>query len=130
VLRDSGVKTGVIGVKAEPESMISEREKGFEPSTSTLAKGFEAQISLVILSKDKDIPLESVSGRPTSSRSSGDESGDANSISERFSGQPILDGRVGGEVSARGRVVLSRPCRRRLPNIGALHSNEWATRRN
>jgi integrase len=57
-------------------SMISEREKGFEPSTSTLANGFGALISLVNLSKDKNIPLQGVSGRPTSSRSGGYESGD------------------------------------------------------
>jgi hypothetical protein len=65
-----------------------EPEKRFEPSTSTLAKGFEGLISLVNLSKDKDIPLQGVSGRPTSSRSGGDESGDANSAANGFPEQP------------------------------------------
>jgi hypothetical protein len=52
--------------------MILEREKGFEPSTSTLAKGFSPPFSLANLSKDKNIPLQGVSGRPASSRSGGD----------------------------------------------------------
>jgi hypothetical protein len=44
---------------------------------SAWTSGFQAPISLVNMSKDKDIPLQGVSGRPASSRSGGDCSGDA-----------------------------------------------------
>jgi hypothetical protein len=45
-----------------------------------LGKGFRALISLVNLSKDKDMPLQVSRGRPTSSRSGGDERGDVHSL--------------------------------------------------
>jgi hypothetical protein len=89
--------------------LMFEREHGLEPSTSTLAKGFRALISLANLSKDKDMPLQGVSGRPTSSRSGGDESGDANRRRACPRAGNVPTRRAPGSRAVEGRVRSEEP---------------------
>jgi hypothetical protein len=58
---------------------LGEPEKGLEPSTSTLARrlgSFSPSESVTEMSRDAGLPSQEVSGRPPSSRSSGEKSGD------------------------------------------------------